>query len=221
MKRFFCAAIILLALGTPALMRGQDAALEERLNKLTGQIEDLRAAREADQKRIADLTRELEIVREQAAKPNANYASQDDLRRLAEKMQELDKNREHDKDLILKEINKLGKAVAAPVPSAKKSATTGDGASAASVPVPTPPSKRSQPAPPENSGPGPRTDSKPTSPEKGYEYIIKQGDTLSLIVQAYHDQNIKITVDQILKANPGLKPEKLPVGKKIFIPEPL
>lgn len=49
---------------------------------------------------------------------------------------------------------------------------------------------------------------------------MKKGDTLSTIVQAYRDNNIKVTMDQILKANPGLKPERMRVGQKIFIPAP-
>ncbi len=56
--------------------------------------------------------------------------------------------------------------------------------------------------------------------EKGFEYVVKSGDNLSTIVKAYKEQNIKITTDQILKANPGLQPEKMRVGQKIFIPAP-
>ena len=50
--------------------------------------------------------------------------------------------------------------------------------------------------------------------------MIQSGDTLSAIVQAYKEKNIKVTVAQILKANPGLKAERLIVGTKIFIPAP-
>jgi LysM repeat protein len=64
------------------------------------------------------------------------------------------------------------------------------------------------------------TKSKATTPDKGFEYEVKKDDTLSLIVKAYRDNNIKITMDQVLKANPGLKPEKMRVGQKIFIPAP-
>jgi LysM repeat protein len=39
-------------------------------------------------------------------------------------------------------------------------------------------------------------------------------------VQAYKDQGIKLTEKQILSANPGLVPEKLKVGQKIWIPAP-
>src|ERR1035437_7692880 len=53
--------------------------------------------------------------------------------------------------------------------------------------------------------------------ESGYEYKVARGDTLSKIAKAYRDQGIKVTADQILKANPGLDP-KIKVGQKIFIP---
>jgi len=39
-------------------------------------------------------------------------------------------------------------------------------------------------------------------------------------VKAYAEKNIKVTTEQILKANPGLDPNRLRVGKKIFIPAP-
>jgi LysM repeat protein len=56
--------------------------------------------------------------------------------------------------------------------------------------------------------------------EKGFKYTIKNGDTISAIIQAYKDQNIKVTEKDILKANPGLVPEKMKVGQEIFIPAP-
>lgn len=68
-----------------------------------------------------------------------------------------------------------------------------------------------------------RTSSNPAgekASEKGFPYTIEQGDTLSVIVQAYREKNMKITVDQILKANPGLDPKRLQVGKQIWIPAP-
>jgi len=37
---------------------------------------------------------------------------------------------------------------------------------------------------------------------------VQKGDTLSTIVQAYRDKNIKVSKDQILKANPDLKHRK-------------
>jgi hypothetical protein len=63
-------------------------------------------------------------------------------------------------------------------------------------------------------------DPSPGKPVDGFEYVVQSGDNLSLIVAAYKEKNIKVTVEQILKANPGLKPEKLKIGQKIFIPAP-
>lgn len=53
----------------------------------------------------------------------------------------------------------------------------------------------------------------------GWEYEIKQGDTLSALVTYLREQKgMKITVDDILKANRGLKPTSMKVGDKVFIP---
>ena len=52
------------------------------------------------------------------------------------------------------------------------------------------------------------------------EYVVQSGDTLDAIAQAYREKNIKVTVAQILNANPGLKPERMKVGQTIFIPAP-
>jgi LysM repeat protein len=73
----------------------------------------------------------------------------------------------------------------------------------------TPPPKRAE-TPPE----------KPAKPEPGYDYVVQKGDTLSLIVKMCRERNLKVTQDQILKANPHIKPERLVVGQKIFIPTP-
>jgi LysM repeat protein len=61
---------------------------------------------------------------------------------------------------------------------------------------------------------------RPPSAERGYEYVVQSGDTLSAIVTAYRDQGVKVTVNDVLKANAGLKAENLKVGQKIFIPHP-
>jgi nucleoid-associated protein YgaU len=57
------------------------------------------------------------------------------------------------------------------------------------------------------------------TPQNGYEYTVKAGDSLSAIAKAYRDQGVKVTTTQILKANPGLDANKLFSGKKIFIPD--
>lgn len=183
-----------LALGLLALPLGaQDAATEERLNRLQAAIETLQASNVELQKRLTELTRELREVREQAGRPTGDFASTEDVKQLADRVREVDRKRADDRDLILKEIEKLGRTMS--------------GGTATSRPRPNPDP--------------PRTETRPASTEKGFEYTIQSGDTLSSIVAACREQHgLRVTVDQILKANPGLKPNALRVGQKIFIPAP-
>ena len=145
------------------------------------------------QKRLADVLKELQDVREQAAKPSGNYASAEDLKQLAEKVREVDRKRAEDRELILDEIKKLGKAMAASSSAGRAPRVTDETRGGTE---------------------------KPASPEKGYEYVIQSGDTLSTVVAAYREMGVKVTWDQVLKANPNLKPESLKVGQKVFIPAP-
>jgi len=193
MKRISFLLIALSLCAAPSL-RAQDARTEERLNKLSGQIEDLIAGQEAQKKRVSEVMREMESLREQIGKPNNSYASQEDLKRLAKTVEEVDRKRIED-----------GKKVDATLANLAKQLTTGTSNSKDHHTPSSTEKKSTEKAPP---------------PEKGFEYTIKSGDTLSAIIAAYKDQNIKITDKDILKANPGLVPEKMKVGQKIFIPAP-
>ncbi len=166
----------------------QDAAVEERLNKLEGHIEVLLTAQVQTQKQMAELARELASLREQIGAANGHLASQEDLRRLTEKVAEVDKKRAADSELVARELDKLGKAAAAPI-------------------------HRPRPPAVEDTAP-------PAGAQKGYEYVIQKGDTISSIVQAYREKGAKVTTADILSANPGLNPSKLSVGRKLFIPAP-
>ena len=183
-----------IALCAVTVLHAQDAATEERFNKLAGQIEDLRANQEAITKRIEALGKEIESLRGQVEKPTGNYASDEDLKKLAEAVKEVDRKRLDDYEKIRLELKNLGRSLAAPAQPVRKT------------------------VPPPNTDVS--TSEKSNIPDKGFEYQVKKGDTLSIIVQAYRDNNIKITMDQVLKANPGLKPERMRVGQKIFIPAP-
>ena len=163
----------------PHLVCAQDAATEEQLNRLRGEIATLQTANVDLQKRLSEVLKELQELRVQSAKPTGNYAGADDVKQLAEAIKEVDRKRAADRELILAQLEKLSKvAASAPVVSTRPSA------------------------------------------ERGYEYVVQSGDTISAIVQAYRDQGVKVTVDDVLKANDGLKPTTLKVGQKIFIPHP-
>jgi LysM repeat protein len=170
--------------------RAQDDATQQQINKLSGQIQDLLDAQALQAKRITALEKEISELHD---KSNGAGANPDDLQKLANQVQELAKKQQADNDLILKEIGKLGKVGG---PSSVRKSTPGVTTNAA-------------------------TGSSSTGGKgSGYEYKVAAGDTLSIIAKAYRDQGIKVTADQILKANPGLDPKNLKVGQKIFIPAP-
>ncbi len=199
MKRFSLLLASILMLSFPPMLKGQDAATQEKLNQLSGKIEDLIAGQDAQKKIISELRKEIESLRSEQSKPNTSYATPDDLKRLAHAIEEVDRKRADDYEKTKTALAKLGQALTS-APPPKKS-QTGTPADKSTV---------------EKSG----TETKPPGDEKGFEYVIKSGDTLSKIVEAYKEQNVKITAEQIRKANPGLVPEKMKVGQKIFIPAP-
>jgi len=174
--------------------RAQDAATQQQIDKLSGQIQDLLDAQAAQDKRIEALEKQIVDLGDKLNQPAANnYASADDLAKLAGQVQELAKKQQDDNDLILKELEKLDRNGGF--------STTSHGAPDVSMPTT-----------PDNIT--------PAGPQKGYYYTIAPNDTVSAIAKAYRAQGVKVTTDQILKANPGLDPKNLIVGKKIFIPDP-
>lgn len=191
MKRILFSAIFTtLIAGT---VFAQDAGTQQQLDKLSGQIQDLLAAQEQQTKQLAALQKDISELREKVNTPQVDAASRDDLKKLAEQVQEVDKKRQADRELILKQFEQFGKAVATPPVHSGKIKTP-------VTPV--------------------ADDPTPATPQKGYEYIVKAGDTVGSIAKAYRDQGVKVTTEKILKANPGLDPTKLYVGKKVFIPDP-
>ena len=182
----------------------QDAATQGELDKLSGQIQDVQDALAAQDKRIEALEKKISDLQDKVNTPAGNdFASTDDLKKLAEQVQEIDKKRQEDNQKILDALEKIGKGGGggagvdlrhASDHSADVSTgpTTGTGTPAA--------------------GTG--------GPQQGYEYTILAGNTLSAIAKAYRAQGVKVSVSQILAANPGLSANNLIVGKKIFIPAP-
>jgi len=190
---------LLLAVFTVSLTASaQESATQQQIDKLTGQVQDLLDGQAQQGKRIDDLAKQISDLADKVNTPQVNNsASADDLKALAEKVQEIDKNRQADRELILKQLDKLAKVAAA-------------GGSPTHIHV------SANPAPTTGGG-----DSTPANlPTKGYYYIVKDGDYLSTIAKAYREQGVKVTTSQILKANPGLDANKLYTGKKIFIPDP-
>jgi len=169
-----------------------DDSTQQQIDKVSGQIQDLLDQQAALGKRIDALEKRIGEIEDKANQ--AGGAAPDDLKKLADQVQEIDKKRQSDNEQILKELEKLDKALGvAPSTTAHK--------------TPVPASSGDTSTPPAN------------VPQKGYEYTIAKGDNLSAIAKAYRAQGVKVTAEQIQAANPGLSPKNLIVGKKIFIPD--
>jgi hypothetical protein len=191
---------VLLLVLTATLAPAQESATQQQLDKLSGQIQDMLDAQAQQGKRIDALEREISELRDKVNTPvvEKDYASRDDLKKLAEQVEEIDRKRQDDRDLILKQIETLGAAPAiSPSTSHHHSSSSPTTANNTTT----------------------ITDTS-TVPQTGYEYQIKQGDNLGLIIKAYRDQGVKVTKSQIIKANPKMNPDVLIPGKKIFIPDP-
>jgi septal ring factor EnvC (AmiA/AmiB activator) len=180
---------------TGLLAPAQDAATQQLMDEINGRIQNLTEMQAAQGKKIAALEKQIGDLSDKLNQPAANNsASADDLKKLAEQVKDLAKKQQSDNDLVLKELEKLAKGggVSAP-PRSKPPAVSND-----------------NPAPAPSGG-----------KQNGYYYPVKRDDNLTAIAKAYSAElKAKITVEQILAANPGLDPNKMPVGKKIFIPDP-
>jgi len=188
------------AASTASIARAQDTATQQQIDQLSGQIQEYAKVLDLQEKRISSLEKKFNDLQDKLNQPATapDTASAGDLKKLATQVQELAKKQQSDNDLILKEIEKLGKGGSG---SASSRHSSGDSDTTSN----------------------PTTTSLTTAAsgqQKGYEYPIQDRDTVAAIAKAYRAQGIKVTTEQIIAANPGLNPNKMIVGKKIFIPDP-
>src|SRR5271154_6721286 len=109
---------------TASLARAQDAATQQQIDKLYGQMQDLIEAQAAQAKRLDALEKQIGDLGDKLNQPAASGgADADDLKKLAAQVQEIDKKRQADNDLILKQIEKLGKVSGGPAPTHQPSPT--------------------------------------------------------------------------------------------------
>jgi len=194
MKKILLGGFILIF--AVSLVRAQDAGTQQQIDKLFGMIQDVQATQEQQGKQLAALQKQISDLADKVSTPAVNdSASRDDLKALAEKVQEIDKKRQDDRELILKQIENLGK-VGGGTPAGHKPKTN-----------------------PEATSAGADNPATPAVPQKGYDYTIAPGDTVSAIAKAYRAQGVKVTTAQIIAANPKMNPNALIAGKKIFIPD--
>lgn len=171
---------------------------EERFKRLSADVQTLQETQEALLRRNEELRQrldrladEIQSFKEDQSRSSGNLVSRDELRKFVEKLKEVDEKRESDKRIILESIKELAKV---PV--------------AVAAVEPKPSARQSN-----------------DSSEDVYLYEVKKNDRLFEIMAEYnkHFQKTgyqKLTMDQIIKANPGLRPDLLVTGRKIRIPIP-
>ena len=171
----------------------------EQIRQLRGGLEELKGAYNLQIRKMMALEQEVKTLRsanENLKRDSAlRFASNKDIDELATKLMEVDKNRRNDLQITNKQIDEILKIV-------KKLAT---------APVPAAPPIRNNP---------------PPAKFKAREHVVQPGEFLSTILEAYNsafkEQGLsgRVTQGQVLKANPGMKADRLLVGQKLLIPLP-
>jgi TolA-binding protein len=183
---------------TAAAIAAKDDA-QERYERLEADLQAVQADNEDLHTKITAMEQEIDTLRQAQARAADNSGVQDELKRLADAIQEVDKKRMEDKDAIAEEIRKsiggleqsLGNS-AAPVHASRTKPVASEESPAAA---------------------------------NGFVYTVHPGDRLDLIVSAYNadfkSKGLKtITRKQTREANPNVDWSRLRVGQKIIIPRP-
>jgi len=213
MKRnFLLVGLAANILWLPALLHAQDAHespaaaaaereyTESNFKQVNAKIELLQEALSTQQKRIGTLVNEVHTLREEVDRlklRNESTATQESIKRLADKIEEVDKKRRDDNELVLAQLKLIGKGLTKPAP----------------LKEPAPP-----PANTKQEDPAPQPTDKTL--DNGFTYKIKSGDTLVRIVKDLNAQGFKISVQRIMDANPKVNWKGLQIGQTIFIPQP-
>ncbi len=187
-----------------AIAAKEDA--EDRYKRLVADLQEVQADNQAMHSEITSLKQEIQNLRDAQSHGPDISGIQDDLKKLAQAIQEVDKKRLEDKDAIAEQIN-----------AAVRKLESSLGGNAPPPTIPTPHTG------PQDSGKSGGTES--PAVENGYSYTIQSGDTLGAVVAAYNknykSQGLKtITLRQAMEANPHVNWGRLKVGQKIIIPRP-
>jgi vacuolar-type H+-ATPase subunit I/STV1 len=219
MKRF--ASLLLCSAFLKCSLLAADAGLEpadvEEIKRLIGRVQDLEEGALVYRRKIEDLTVQLEGMRsalreanENSSRKMAETVNRDDLKRLTEKLQEVDQKREADKRLILEEIEKLPAKLVKTIPSAP------------------PPWNGSNSKSNRTERTEKTEDKKPTGDSKNemfFTHKVERNENLSDIINAYNAELKKegkgqVTLESVRKANPKININKIYVGQEILIPVP-
>jgi DNA-binding protein H-NS len=115
----------LIAQETPATIAAEREEMEANYKRMSLRVEQMEDTLQNQQKRIATLVEEIHNLREQVDKLRAkgeSTATQDSIKQLAEKIEEVDKKRIADNELISKKLGNLGKELSTTLVTENQSA---------------------------------------------------------------------------------------------------
>ena len=184
----------------------------EEFRRLQGEVANLQDQNQAQKQRIAELTRRVEKLQsdlrdanERATIKMGDFVTREDLKKITDLIEDVDKKRENDRKVILEEFEKLGKSLAQASPRNGRRDDRGSDRGSDR-------DERTEP---------------PAQPWTGkvLPYTVKPNQTLSHIREDFNktlrDQGLApISSSDILRANPGLNPNRIYVGQELLLPVP-
>ncbi len=204
--------VVLLIFGSWKNFGQGNAELVEELKRLAGEVADLRDANTAQTRRIGQMQKEIDGLRdsvrdahERSTAKMGDFATREDLKKIVESIREVDQKREADRKLILEEFEKLGKTLSQPAERPERTA------SGRKTREKEPPAERE----------------KEQAPIEGtfIPFPVKEGQRLSDIIKEYNgalkDQGRPpVTLEQVKRANPKMNINKIYTGQVIQLPVP-
>lgn len=181
---------------------------EERYRQLNSAVEGLVAGHSQLVRRLQkmeEMEQTLQRLRSEVATKTtgAGFVAREDFVKLAETVQEIDRKREADKKEILAQIAGLERSLQNAISAISRRAAS------------SPPAEPREPRSEERSGP-------PPANQEGAWHTIQKGDTMVSIVAAYNEsyqkEGKRTSLSLLREANPGVKPESMALGKRIFVP---
>lgn len=186
-------------------------------------IDGLRRRLAGMESKLAEVLRDSETLRRANVTLTQELVTQDQLRVLAGKVEQVDVNRANDSKRIFETLKKFADAPSAAVtppigagPDRRNNRTPLD-----SLDVGVKPDANVKPDADVKPDEGVKPPVKPqiVLPAESYQHTVKPNETLSEILVAYRKEHgLKTSMAHVEAANPGVKPEKLRVGQKINIP---
>ena len=217
----------------------QDAqAAREKLLKASDTLDNIEANSEATKTSIDAMKPDITKLQADVSKLQSdNAALQQQVDSLQAALQKSEEARAKERQVILDEVAKLvasGKSSSTKSNSRKKDLSASDDHPSSPPPDKTDDTPADQPtkppvtasddssssslAPPPDPTPAPTP--APVKTQKGYYHIVAEGETLTLICNAYRQDGVNVTVGQVMRANDLNDKSILKVGQKLFIPKP-